>query len=112
MPRPFICRRIQSEPGISYFKPAGIPFRDIEEVVLGVDEMEAIRLVDFEEKAQEEAAQFMNISQPTLSRLLASGRKKVAEAITIGKALKIHGGNYQISQKHRRFGRGFRGCWW
>ncbi|MEM5782584.1 MAG: DUF134 domain-containing protein [Candidatus Aenigmatarchaeota archaeon] len=94
MPRPRICRRVFFEPNITYFKPAGVPIRKLEEVVLTVDEFEAIRLKDLEGLEQEEAAKKMNISQPTFFRLLDSGRKKIANAIVNGKAIKIEGGVY------------------
>ena len=65
MPRPRRCRRVRFEPSTTYFKPAGIPIRSLEEVVLTVDEIEAIRLKDGEGMSQEQAAEKMNISQPT-----------------------------------------------
>ncbi|MFC1685539.1 DUF134 domain-containing protein [Nanoarchaeota archaeon] len=89
MPRPCIRRRVRGEPNSSYFKPAGIRMIDLEETVLSMPEFEAIRLVDLNEIPQEEAGKKMNVSQPTLSRILKSGRKKIAEAIVKGKAIKI-----------------------
>lgn len=96
MPRPRRCRRVRFEPSTTYFKPAGIPIRSLEEVVLTVDEIEAIRLKDGEGMSQEQAAEKMNISQPTFFRLLDSARKKIADAITNGKAIKIEGGDYKL----------------
>ena len=52
-------------------------------------EFEAIRLVDLNEIEQEKAGKEMQISQSTLSRVLKSGRKKIADAIVNGKAIKI-----------------------
>jgi predicted DNA-binding protein (UPF0251 family) len=98
MPRPRICRRVACEPGVTYFKPAGIPLRDLTESELGIDELEAIRLVDFEEMEQIAASKKMEISQPTLHRLLRSGRKKVAQALIRGQAIKIRGGDYYIKK--------------
>jgi predicted DNA-binding protein (UPF0251 family) len=92
MPRP-ICPRYVEEPArVDRFKPAGIPARDLEEVVLGMDELEALRLADLEGLYQEAAAERMNISRPTFGRLIASARRKVAEALVEGKALRIEGG--------------------
>jgi predicted DNA-binding protein (UPF0251 family) len=99
MPRPRLCRRVKFEPETTYFKPAGIPLRKLEEVVLTVDEFEAIRLKDLEGLEQEEAAKKMNISQPTFFRLLDSARKKIADAIVNGKAIKIEGGSYKLFRK-------------
>jgi predicted DNA-binding protein (UPF0251 family) len=96
MPRPRICRRVGSEPDVTYFKPAGIPVKSLEEVVLRVDELEALRLKDFQGFDQEKAARKMGISQPTFFRLLDSAHKKVADAITSGKAIRIEGGNYKV----------------
>jgi uncharacterized protein len=89
MPRPCKRRRIRGRVNSDYFKPAGTPLKEIEEINLTLPEFEAIRLIDFEEISQEEAAKEMNISQPTLSRILKSGRKKISEAIIKGKAIKI-----------------------
>jgi len=89
MPRPFIRRRVRGRPNSSYFKPAGIPLRNLEEVELNLPEFEAIRLIDFEETPQEKACKKMEISQPTLSRVLKSARKKLSKAIIEGKAIKI-----------------------
>ena len=89
MPRPHKRRRIQGKVKSDYFKPAGIPLKAIEEINLTMPEFEAIRLIDFEEIPQEQAAGKMKISQPTLSRILKSARKKISEAIIKGKAIKI-----------------------
>jgi len=83
-------------PETTYFKPAGVPLRELEEVVLTVCEFEAIRLKDLEGLEQEECAKKMDISQPTFFRLLDSARKKIADAIVNGKAIKIEGGVYKI----------------
>lgn len=96
MVRPRKCRRVWFEPGITYFKPRGVPLADLEEVSLAVDELEAIRLNDVEKLGQKEAAEKMDISQPTFHRLLESARKKIADALVNGKAIKIHGGNYEM----------------
>lgn len=61
----------------------------LDEITLNMDEFEAIRLKDYLEKDQEEACKEMDISQPTFHRLLNRGRKKIAEAIVKGKAIKI-----------------------
>jgi len=96
MPRPFALRRIMSEPEVTYFKPAGVPLRALEEIVLGVDEFEALRLVDSSQLGQKKAAEKMGVSQPTLSRMLSTGRKKVADTLAQGKALRIDGGSYKV----------------
>ncbi len=94
MVRPKKCRMVDSEPDVDYFKPRGVRLRELEEVELGVEEFEALRLKDLEGLDQLKVAKKMGISQPSLHRLLSSARKKVAEALVDGKAIKIHGGNY------------------
>ena len=108
MVRPRLCRRILAEPDVTYFKPRGIPLRELEEVILLVDEFEAIRLKDLEGLEQEECAKKMNISQSTLSRLLKEGRKKLADAIISGQSIKIQGGNFKMAMP-RGIGAGFGG---
>ncbi|MFH0875364.1 MAG: DUF134 domain-containing protein [archaeon] len=97
MVRPRRCRRILSEPNYTYFKPRGVPLGELEEAILTIDEYEAVRLKDFKGLEQEDCAKKMNISQPTFHRLVLSARKKVADSIVNGKALRIEGGNYKTS---------------
>ena len=103
MARPRHCRRVSSMPESNYFKPRGIPLSLLEDVVLTVDEFEAIRLADLEGLYQEQAAEKMNISRPTFGRIVESAHKKVADALVKGKALKIEGGEFKISSV-RKFG--------
>jgi predicted DNA-binding protein (UPF0251 family) len=86
-------------PGVTYFKPAGIPLRSLEEVRLSVEEAEALRLKELEELEQEQGAEKMNISRQTFQRVLASARQKVADALLNGKAIRIEGGNFEISPR-------------
>ena len=97
MARPFKCRRVAFMPGVTYFKPAGIPLRALEEIRLTVEEAEAIRLKDLEGLEQEQGAERMNISRPTFQRVLASARLKIASALLNGKAIRIEGGNFEMS---------------
>lgn len=102
MPRPHCRRFVSGSPVASVFKPAGIPLRTLDEVVLTLDEFEALRLADLEELYQEAAASRMRISRPTLSRILDSARRKVADALVHGKALRIEGGPVQPHPGRRR----------
>jgi predicted DNA-binding protein (UPF0251 family) len=102
MPRPIKCRRVDSIPETTFFKPAGIPLYRLEEIRLSVEEAEAIRLKDLEGLDQEECAQKMQISRPTFQRVLGSARKKVADALLNGKALRIEGGNFEMSMRRFR----------
>jgi predicted DNA-binding protein (UPF0251 family) len=92
MPRPPCRRRVGMVPGATYYKPAGIPMRLLEEVVLGLDEVEALRLADLEGQYQEQGAEAMGVSRATFARIAASARRKVADALIHGKALRIDGG--------------------
>ena len=83
-------------PESDYFKPRGIPLSMLEEVILTVDEFEAIRLADLEGLYQEQAAEKMNVSRQTFGRIIESAHKKVAEALVKGKALKIEGGEFEM----------------
>jgi len=109
MARPPKCRRVEFLPDVTYFKPAGIPLRVLEEVLLSVEEAEAIRLKDLEGLEQEQGAERMHISRPTFQRVLASARQKVADALLNGKAIRIEGGNFDMAS--RRF-RCFNGHEW
>ena len=93
MPRKKCLRYIEQFPEVTYYKPAGIPMRVLEEVVISLDEIEAIRLADYEKFYQEEAAGRMNISRQTFGRIIESAHQKIAEAILNGKAIRIEGGN-------------------
>ncbi len=101
MPRPRLRRRVGREPGVTYFKPAGIRMVDLKESILTVDEFEAVRLKDLQELDQEEAAKKMEISQPTFHRIVLAARKKIADAIVNGKAIKIEGGSYRLSKRFK-----------
>lgn len=97
--RPRMRRRVALELGADYFKPAGIPLRELEEVALTVAELEALRLVDLEDLDQEDAAKKMEISRKTLWRELQSARKKVVDALVKGKAIQIQGGEENAEQR-------------
>ena len=97
MVRPRQCRRVSTMPEINYFKPRGIPLSALEEVILAVDEFEAIRLADLEGLYQEQAAEKMNVSRQTFGRIIESAHKKVADALVRGKALKIEGGEFEMT---------------
>jgi predicted DNA-binding protein (UPF0251 family) len=88
-------------PQSDYFKPRGVPLTDLEEVVLTVDEFEAVRLADYRGLYHESAARLMGISRQTFGRIIESARKKVSEALIKGRALKIEGGNYQMVVEKR-----------
>jgi predicted DNA-binding protein (UPF0251 family) len=106
MSRPPKCRRVEFLPDVTFFKPAGVPLRDLVEVSMSVEEAEALRLKDLEGLEQEQGAQKMNVSRPTFQRILASARQKVADVLLNGKALRIAGGNFQVSWRRFRCNHG------
>lgn len=89
MPRNKCYRHISGNPKVGYYKPAGIPLRDLDEVLLSIDEFEAIRLADFEKQYQENAAEKMQISRQTFGRILAEAHHKIADAFIHGKSIKL-----------------------
>lgn len=89
MVRPIKKRKVIFDPNVTYFKPRAVPLAELEEVDLASDELEALRLCDFQKLGQTRAAKKMGISQSTLQRILTSARRKIAEALIKGKAIKI-----------------------
>jgi uncharacterized protein len=100
VPRPFCCRRIAGRPAAPVFKPIGIPVVELDEVIMTLDEFEAVRLADLDGLYQEQAAEQMNVSRPTFSRIIDSAHRKVADVLVHGKALRIEGG--PVQQRGRR----------
>lgn len=99
MPRPKQCRRVCLSPACTYFKPAGVPARTLKEVVIAVDELEAMRWVDVEGLYYEQAAQRMVVSRRTFGRIIDSARRKVAHALIQGMALRIEGGTIEMAEQ-------------
>lgn len=108
MPRPEKLRKIRCSPASYYFKPKGIPIRELEEIPLAKDELEAIRLADLNELFQDEAAAKMNISRATFGRIIMRAHNKIADAIINGKAIRISE-DMPLSIKEKSF-QTFKGC--
>jgi len=89
MPRPRLCRKIEFNPEVTYFKPQGIPMRNLEIVELTTEELEAYRLRHLNNLDQQKAAQKMHTSASTYQRILYSAYKKIADALINGKSIKI-----------------------
>ena len=98
MPRPPKKRNIENIPAIKYFKPHEVCEKELKEINLTLEEIEAIRLKDLEELDQQNCADKMKVSRTTFQRILKSGRKKIAEALIKGKAIKFQGGNYRLKE--------------
>ena len=93
MARPEKHRIVHNPPLFTEFKPIGASIRFLDSVQLSLDEFEAFRLADYMGLSQEEAADEMEISRSTFTRLIEKSRKKIAELIVNGKILAIDGGN-------------------
>jgi predicted DNA-binding protein (UPF0251 family) len=93
MPRPPTNRIVHEPPLFNTFKPTGVRAGDIEHVMLSLDEFEAVRLADSIGLSHEEAAEEMEISRSTFTRLIEKARKIIADFIIEGKMLTIDGGN-------------------
>ncbi len=94
MPRRKKLRYCRSVDGFNLFKPSGVPLSQLDVVELGLDELEAMRLCDLEDKQQGEAAELMGVSRGTVQRLLQTGRKKLLRAISEGEALSLADGDH------------------
>ena len=99
MSRPVRCRKIGEMPQATAFKPAGVPGRELEEITLTLDELEAIRLADFAGLYQEDAAQQMGVSRQTFGNILAEAHHKIAECLVEGKMLRIAGGRIEMNAR-------------
>ncbi len=93
MPRKKRNRRIQVPPVIKGMSVYGVRGRKSNEVVLHIEEYEAIRLLDYQNLTQEEAAVYMDVSRPTLTRIYEEARNKVATAFVEGRDLLFRGGD-------------------
>lgn len=95
MPRPIKLRRICEMPISHQFRPTDYRM-DQGEIIITLDEYEAIRLIDLEELSQEECCLKMNIARTTVQSIYAKARKKIATAIVNAQSLRIEGGNYRV----------------
>jgi predicted DNA-binding protein (UPF0251 family) len=93
MARPQDNRIVHEPPLFSEFKPIGIRGQDLKQIVLTLDEFEAFRLADQLGFSHAMAADEMEISRSTFSRLIEKARKKIAEFIIHGRMLTIEGGS-------------------
>lgn len=91
--RPKRKRFVSFIPEITYFKPAGIPLRELQEEVLTLDEVEALRLSDIENLDQETASKKMGIARITYLNVLHSAHRKVATSLIFGKSIQLKGGD-------------------
>lgn len=108
MTRPTKIRAVRHTPTVLHFKPAGVPLRGLEEVALGLDELEALRLADLQNLSHEDVGAMMNVSRATAGRILAEARRKVALALVHGWAIRVEGGAVDLRSADQRGPRGRR----
>ncbi len=102
MPRPRKRRFVQGRPIVDAFVPNRVPPWGGEEVFLPVEGLEAIRLSDFQGLDHEAGAKMMDISRQTFGRVLAEARSIIADALVMGKTLRIEGGHFDMPPRGRR----------
>ena len=98
MSRPQKNRKICNPPKMMGFKPFGIAVCDAEQITLQYDEYESIKLVNYDNLSQDEAAERMEVSRPTLTRIYNSALIKIAKAFVEGKSILIEGGNFEFEK--------------
>ena len=86
-PRPKKIRRCEGNFCGRAFKPTGTSLVKLKQITLFRDELEALKLCDYEGLFQEQAGEKMGVSRGTVQRILTSARRKTAEALATGAAL-------------------------
>ena len=97
--RPKKTRFVKCEPGEKCFRPQCRPLSELDGVIMTIDEYEAVRLTDLEGLTQEETAEKMKVHRSTISRILTSAHRKIADALVNVKAIRIEGGSCKIIKK-------------
>ncbi len=96
------AERSRTRPKMNGFKPYGMPLCRIEPVILKLEEYESIRLVNYDKLPQDQAAEQMNVSRPTFTRIYNKALKQIAKSFIEGKAIEIEGGNYILEKEWYR----------
>jgi uncharacterized protein len=99
MPRPFRNRKICYPPPMAGFKPFGMPLCELAVIKMQFDEFESINLVDYQKLPQEQAAEKMNVSRPTFTRIYNSALSKIAKAFVECLAIEIEGGQVEFDRE-------------
>lgn len=95
MSRPIKCRKICHFPEVREFVPVH-PAKELDAVILSIDEYETIRLIDKEGLSQEQCSIFMQIARTSVQRIYESARKKLADSLVDGRPLCIQGGDFKL----------------
>lgn len=96
MARPVKLRKVCCLPENRRFGPLGVQAGKRERIIMEVDEYEVIRLIDLEGFCQNECAEQMGVSRPTVQRIYTEARRKMAESLINGKMIFIEGGDYKL----------------
>ncbi len=99
MARPQISRKVFNPPKMKGFKPFGMPLCHAETVVLKFEEYESIKLINYDGQQHDQAAKQMNVSRPTFTRIYNRALKLIAQSFVEGKAIEIHGGNFEFDRE-------------
>lgn len=98
MARPHKERLVEKMPPVTYYKPVSRVECNLEEMILTVEEMEALRLSDIEKLDQIAASEKMEVSSPTFNRIINTAHQKIALALWEGRAIRVSGGNFSLSR--------------
>ena len=104
MARPGKHRRVCEIPKMNVFGPKPQIYHEVS-IHLSVDEYEVLRLIDYENLNQEEAAEQMDVARSTIQRIYLTARKKLAQMLVEGRDIHIEGGNYRLCDE-RCYGHG------
>ena len=94
MTRRMKCRTVDYLPEIDTFLPDGKNTGNVQEYVLKIEELEAMRLIDVLGLSQKESAEKMNVSRQTFQKIIDSAHNKVALALVGGASIRISGGSF------------------
>lgn len=103
MPRPMKCKKVCCLPKNNGFIPVLNKEDTAETVIITVDEYETIRLIDKEDMTQEECGEYMRVARTTVQQIYNSARKKIADALVHGLAVKIEGGDYHLCDGKEKY---------
>ncbi|MDD3877171.1 MAG: DUF134 domain-containing protein [Bacteroidales bacterium] len=98
MARPYKCRKISNPPKMRGFDPVGMVATELEPLILKMEEFESLRLLNFENLSQDDAACQMGVSRPTLTRIYNNTLKKLAYAFVQGTTIFIEGGHFKFEK--------------
>jgi predicted DNA-binding protein (UPF0251 family) len=98
MPRPKKKRKVNHPPKMLGFKPFGIRLCSTEHAIMQYEEYETVKLVIYDNLSQDAAAERMEVSRPTLTRIYNSALKKIGQAFVEGKSIIIKGGDFEFEK--------------